>query len=311
MSDSTYPIQRLSIHNLGDVAKLHAAVYEKRPPFDFFLKYDTAFTGAEHIGFMAYDKGIPIAYYGVIPCFMRIKGKATLVAQSTDTMTHPGYRHQGLFAQLARLTYELCEKEGIQLIFGFPNQNSLPGFINSLNWQVKETMDCFIIPVDALPLEMFSLRVPLFAKPYAYYAKWVLKKYAVNQKGTVNSVLGDCFDGIVRDDNFLNYKTYSTTQVINILGVKVWIKLNNGMLIGDMAGMSKVRFNYTMRELVKIARRLGVQQLQFHASPGTDLHALFSTCYWPIPSFQVIFKCIAGTMPKNSIKFTLADIDIF
>ena len=129
MSNSTYPMQRLSVTNLGDVAKLHTAVYGKKPSFNFFLKYDTAFTGTSYIGYLAYDKGTPIAYYGVIPCFMRIKGKVILAAQSADTMTHPQYRKQGLFAQLAKLTYELCEKEGIRLFFGFPNQNSLPGFI--------------------------------------------------------------------------------------------------------------------------------------------------------------------------------------
>ena len=41
-----YHIERLCAKNIGEVAKLHAAVYGKLPAANFFAnKYDTAFTG--------------------------------------------------------------------------------------------------------------------------------------------------------------------------------------------------------------------------------------------------------------------------
>jgi hypothetical protein len=311
MSNIAHTIHRLSIDNLNDVAKLHTAVYGKIPPFDFFLKYDTAFTGVEHIGFIAYDKDMPIAFYGVIPCFMKIGGKIILAAQSADTMTRAGYRKKGLFAELATKTYELCQNQGIHLVFGFPNQNSLPGFINTLKWHMKDTMDCFIIPVNTIPLEKLSFRFPSLKNLYARYKQWVLKGHVLNRKGVSSSVIANKFDGVFRDDDYLQYKTYTATQVINIKGVKVWVKMNNGIMIGDMTGITAANFERTMKKLIKLTRMLGVRQLQFHASPGTELHTLFVGRYWAIPSFPVIFKSIGETISPNKIKFTFADIDIF
>src|ERR1700756_22199 len=109
-----YRMQRLNIDNIAAVEQLHAAVYGARPARDFFTKkYDTAFTGVQHVGFIAYsDDGAPIAFYAVIPCFIRFNRKNILSAQSADTMTHPDYRFKGLFVDLARRTFDLCETLG-------------------------------------------------------------------------------------------------------------------------------------------------------------------------------------------------------
>src|ERR1700744_762988 len=115
-----YSIERLSKNNLGDLDKLHHAVYSKHHPADYFeKKYDTAYLGVEYLGYIAYNsQHTPIAYYGVIPCFIRYNNQLYMAAQSVDTMTHPKYRFKGLFVQLANLTYDLCQEEGINLIFG-------------------------------------------------------------------------------------------------------------------------------------------------------------------------------------------------
>src|SRR5580698_1455477 len=93
-----YKVLRLSHDNIGDAEKLHTAVYgiKLRPGF-FEAKYDTAFTGAKHVGFIAYnDNGVPIAFYAVIPCFISMDEDTVLAGQSADTMTHPDYRFKGL-----------------------------------------------------------------------------------------------------------------------------------------------------------------------------------------------------------------------
>ena len=121
-----YRVERLGSDRLPDLELLHKEVYGRWPAKNYFpRKYDTAYTGISYIGFIAYGPdGLPAAYYGVLPCFMQLGGKQFLAAQSGDTMTHPGHRHKGLFVALANRTYELCRQKGIQLIYGFPNQNS-------------------------------------------------------------------------------------------------------------------------------------------------------------------------------------------
>src|SRR5579863_4993658 len=180
-----YTIERLSKKNLGELDKLHHAVYRKQhPPGYFIKKYDTAYTGAEYIGYIAYNSHkTPIAFYGVIPCFIRYKEQLYLAAQSADTMTHPQYRFKGLFVQLANITFDLAREQGIELIFGFPNQNSLHGFLVKLKWQLTEMMDCYIIPVGIIPAERIAKKLPVTRKLYQKYQRQVLKKYLVDEKG--------------------------------------------------------------------------------------------------------------------------------
>src|SRR5689334_590601 len=122
-TDSCF-IKRLNSQNLHDLDQLYEAVYGKKPDENYFpKKYDTEYTGVSYVGYIAYQDHTPIAYYGVIPCFIQYKNEKLLSAQSADTMTHPGYRLKGMFVSLSEKTFALCRELGIYLVFGFPNQN--------------------------------------------------------------------------------------------------------------------------------------------------------------------------------------------
>jgi hypothetical protein len=305
-------INKLTAANLGDVTKLHMAVYGKTPESGFFeRKYNTAYTSVEYIGFIAYNHQIkPIAFYGVIPCFMLIDGKEVLCAQSADTMTHTDYRNKGLFVQLANRTFELCTQVGIKFLFGFPNQNSLPGFVNKLGWQMTAQMDCFVIPVKAIPLAKFVAKLLVLKRLYADYTTMILRKYQSPKPGITSTVLNEGFDGLSRNDGYLQNKTYSRTKVISINNAPLWIKINNGLLIGDLS-VTPANFNGTINSLIRLAQKLGLQQIQHHTSRGTQVHELFAKHYKAINSFPVIFKDLGSGISTDGIRFTFADIDIF
>ena len=137
-----YIVSRISRERLKDMESLHEAVYGTPAPENYFSKkYDTAYTGAEWLGYIAYNKeNIAVAYYGVIPCFIQYDKKIILAAQSGDTMTHPGFRYKGMFVELSKITFALCKECGVQFVFGFPNQNSYHGAVNKLGWIQNETM---------------------------------------------------------------------------------------------------------------------------------------------------------------------------
>jgi hypothetical protein len=307
-----YTIQRLSDDNLTDVEKLHTAVYGKLPPHNFFqMKYDTAFTGIKHIGFIAYNnQKLPIAFYAVIPCFIRFDDKNMLAAQSADTMTHPQYRSKGLFVELALQTFHLCRNSGIYLLFGFPNQNSLPGFINKLGWQRTKNLDCFIIRTAIFSWERLFNKFSPLKNLYGRYQQSIFKKYLLPQQGVPNSVFYDGYAGVYRDHHYLRYKTYTNNQVIKIDNSILWIKISNIFLIGDISVIPG-EFGDMMYKLKKLARNMGIREIHFHASPGTPLHALFARDFNSTPSFPVIFMDFEGGAPTDKIKFTSADIDTF
>ena len=154
-----YRIERLSKDNLNDLDGLYQAVYGKTClPGYFQKKYATSYTGAEYLGYFAYTaRDLPSPIMGVMPCFLQYKHDILLGAQSFgDTMTHPEYRNRGLFVELCNLTIDLCRQTKVKLLFGFPNQNSYPGFVNKLGWTSTGRLECFCLPVSpavpALPL---------------------------------------------------------------------------------------------------------------------------------------------------------------
>ena len=313
MSDKNqYTVERLSAANIADMARLYTAVYRKQVAHGFFeKKYNTAFTNVQYTGYLAYDvQHMPIAFYGVIPCFIKSGDEIILSAQSADTMTHPEYRNRGLFVELALITFQLCRELNVRLLFGFPNQNSLPGFVNKLGWKVAHTMDCFVISTGNPSWQRILNKIPVIKNLYSKYQKSILNRYVTKQKGLENSVVKDDCCGIFRDLNYFNYKTYTDTYTIKAGRSTVWIKVSDILLIGD-AAVEADDFDDMIYMLKKIAVKLGLKQIHFHASPGTTLHSLFAMRFKSIQSFKVIFKNLGEDIPLEKIKFTSADIDTF
>ncbi|MBC7830037.1 MAG: GNAT family N-acetyltransferase [Chitinophagaceae bacterium] len=307
-----YTISRLNRENIKDVAKLYAAVYNVEVEENYFVsKYDALYTGIETIGVIAYDKNTqPVAYYGVVPCFMQFENKIVLAAQSVDTMTHPQHRYKGLFHKLSNIAFDLCSSIGIKLIFGFPNQHSFHGLMQS-GWKMSETMYCFRIPVNSLPLQSLSKKIFFFRKKYASYGDFIVKKDLLPCKGIPNSVVADGFAGVHRSENYLQYKAYNPTKVIQFGEAQIWVSIKQGLIIGDIAGANENNFDAVIDQLKKMAKKLGIRQILFHCSPGTRLHTMFSAKYESTPSFPVIFKDFESGIPLEKIKFTFSDIDIF
>jgi len=307
-----YQVEKLTAAKLADVAQLHAAVYGAIPSADFFpKKYNTAFTGVEYVGYVAYNaQRIPVGFYAVIPCFMQFGDKPVLAAQSADTMTHPGYRYKGLFVELSNMTFQLCRDLGINLVFGFPNQNSLPGAINKLGWQMTHQLDCFIIPVTPLLLRRALNKLPYFKNRVSHRRKKVLAKYAVKQNIIDNSVVKDGFAGVLRNDDYSRYKVYNESHVIRIGQSLIWIKISHILLIGDMT-IQAGEFDQAITGIKKLAKKLSIKEIHFHASPGTGLHSLFAAGCQSIPSFYALFQDFDKQHPIENIRFTSADIDTF
>jgi len=311
-TNKEYSIERLDAGKLPDLEALHTLVYKTPPAKDHYPhKYNTSYTGVEYVGYIAYNTDrIPLAYYGVIPCLIRYQNKTLLSAQSGDTMTNPLYRYKGLFVELSTITFELCKASGIRLVFGFPNQNSYHGAVHKLGWKMTDTMERFSIPVKTLPVESLFNRFGWAKAGYRKYAKWVLNKYTLPHHGLSNQFLAEGYGGIYRDDLYLQYRTYSPTRVLAIGHALVWIRIRGGLGIGDFQ-VSELHFEEAMQALYKVARLLGLSQISFLVSPGTPIHALFSSKYNSEPSFPVLFQDFGSGIPLDKIKFSFSDIDIF
>lgn len=74
------------------------------------------------------------AIYTALPVYFRINGERVKALQSIDTITDENHRGKGLFTLLANQLYADAPKENYALVYGFPNDQSAPGFFKKLKW---------------------------------------------------------------------------------------------------------------------------------------------------------------------------------
>ena len=84
---------------------------------------------------LMFDDRSLIGHYAVTPTNLWFDGEVHKAAFSLTTMTHPDYWGRGVFPKLAAEVYGFCKESGIEIVFGFPNQNSYDGFTRKLGWR--------------------------------------------------------------------------------------------------------------------------------------------------------------------------------
>ena len=85
---------------------------------------------------LAEDGDRIVSTASMTPKSMKLWGRIELVAETGDTYTLPEYQGRGIFTALVKKTTAEAIKSGINFIYGLPNQNSLPGYIRKLDYQV-------------------------------------------------------------------------------------------------------------------------------------------------------------------------------
>lgn len=293
---SSYSFARLGATNLKDLYTLFTAVYNKTCPESYFeRKYHTAYTGLSYIGYIAYLDHKPVAYYGVIPTFLSIGQQKILAAQSCDTMTHPAHQKKGLFVKLAKQTIELARQEGIHLVFGFPNQNSYPGFIKHLGFTHADTMHRYTIRFPNTPFKVLLRKLGLTGGKQT-------------SESVPNILLQEGFDGVLYDQAYRTYKGYNSNTVIGTSGQRFWVNLPKGGWIGTLAPLNKELFSQTLRNLENLTK---ASSITFMISPGTGLDDALSKTMRAEKGFAVIIKNLSGKYETGRLKFQFSDIDIF
>jgi len=152
MAQRTWSIRPSVPEDLEDIRSLFGAVFGYTRPLAHDLwKYRDNPAGPA-VGFVAVDAGQIVGQYVVLPTWLRLDDEVVLGALSLDTMTHPNYRGQGMFVTLAKACMELAAKSGVEVLYGFPNKNSFPGFIRRLNWDHTGDIPRWVRPLHSAAL---------------------------------------------------------------------------------------------------------------------------------------------------------------
>lgn len=127
---------------------------------------------------LADDAGKIVGHYAMIPIKMKIGDETVTASLSADIVTHPDYRHQGIFETLARKAYTEAGKEGVHIACVFPNKFSYPGFIKKLGWFEVCRLKAFVKPLN---LENALKR---------YFNNRFLRKFCAS---IGNSIINSCY----------------------------------------------------------------------------------------------------------------------
>jgi hypothetical protein len=303
-----YTFQRLSEANIKHLVVLYDLVFHKKVSVDFLRrKYNTKNSGASYIGYIAFSGNAPAAFYGVLPCLMNVNGETMLAAQSADTMTHPGHRKKGLFQYLAQKTYALAKENGIRFIFGFPNQNSYPGFVK-LNWQFQpEPLKLFMIRASSLPYAKAVHKVKLLSKFY-----YRLLDFFISGNVNANDLFDKKGDGVQHNQSFIDYKQYSQTFFARIDRSLLWVKPDSDLKVGVIKIHPQQTADILIKKISRLAVQLGCQNVIFITSIRSDTFNFLKPLIPPVDSLPIGFYNLSDhPFEFGRLTFEYCDIDIF
>lgn len=158
-------------------AELCRAIYRDAGTADIDM-YQWLFPGnifnpqGAHFLHVAREGGRVIASDGLIPVPLRVGEKKCLAAWSVKTMTHPDYQRRGIFRALTEYSLARAKALGIDLILGFANANSYPGY-EKFGWKFLFQRQAVLRPLDIeKSLSNRSLLKPLARFGNSLYRSW-------------------------------------------------------------------------------------------------------------------------------------------
>ena len=299
-----------ALSEYASMKELFRSAFHARLTYQHFTtRFNTSVLGEEVIGFIAKDKSsnIPAAYYGVFPVKVKRGNEIFFAAQSGDTMTHEDHRKKGLFVWLAKMTFEKCRDKGIEVVFGLPNKNSYPGFINRLNWLQKDDISSYDLKVSpgTLPVAKIFLKSGLF-KLYIQIALRLLRNYIVKTPDVFMNPLSNEESAVYREKNYLAYKRSINKVFIQINGVIVWISFTDVLWIGDFHNYELVDAA-VVRKLKRIAAYLGYNTIRFNLN--TQVQPKFLNYFKRVAKEPLCFFYIGQKLRNSNLVLTAADFD--
>lgn len=242
---------------------------------------------------------------------MEYKGKQCLAAQSGDTMTHPAHGGKGLFTTLAKMTYELAKQEGIQFIFGFPNENSYPGFVKRLNWTHKENMINYETSVLTFPCAAIAKKFSFLAPLHRAFTKLVLQFFKAEKSFISNSAISFEHGGVYRSKEFFNYKSFYNNYLVSIGDRTAWIKVDGTLLVGDIELSEVNNVELIEKKLKRLAFWLGCNKIMFPVGKDTAWDILLKGKMKSVEGIYIGYLDLQSGLPLENFKFVLADFDTF
>lgn len=134
---------------------------------------------------LMWDEDKLVGHYAISPVKIVKDNRELLSGLSMTTMTHPDYAGLGVFPLLSQaLCKDALVSYGVELIWGFPNNNSHRGFIKNLGWSNINLQPTFSLAVGSLKAKKSSevKEVESFVDYHAVAYAELAKHYPISVK---------------------------------------------------------------------------------------------------------------------------------
>ncbi len=311
---SDYRFERITEKHYADLIYISKSAFNIDPGIQYFKsKNNTKIFGETHLGYIAYQTAdnSPAAFYGVYSHPFEIDGWKYSIVQSGDTMTHKNHGGKGLFTTLAKMTYKLSEEKGAAIVFGFPNDNSYPGFVKKLDWTHRDNINIYKIKVGTLPLLKLAKKIPLLKPAYTFLLNLAGLFYKSNLQSFPNSVIENGIGGVTHNNDFVTYKSFNGAKIISVSDIPVWLKHDGFLFIGDIDRKASEKFELFISKLKWYARFTGSDVIQFGFSPDSYWDKIFRKKFKSEKGAAFGYLKFDKDFPIEKFHYTQGDIDTF
>jgi predicted N-acetyltransferase YhbS len=227
--------------------------------------------GGGSITFVAEAEGRIIAHYPSVLENLKVNDNIYLAGMVLHLTTHLDYRRKGIFKNLGKSALEELTRGNIPFSLAFPNDKSLPGFINKLGFSQIANLPLLIKPIRIKRIIRAIIKHPFFAQLVSFllyplhsvlFHNWILQRRDKDVKIEPKQVFDYEFDSlwirsmsqakvmVRRDAEFLTWRfNQRPKQKYNTLAA---LKNNElaGYIITRKADISSLRVGIVMDYLV-------------------------------------------------------------
>lgn len=244
---------------------------------------------------VARHDGVIVGISGYIQSPVLIGGKVGTAVQAVDSFVSESMRGKGIFTRLARAYDDHADRSGLDLVWGFPNDNAAPAWFGKLGWHRHGQVPFLIKPLRA---GFFSrkLRLPLD------FPLTLAQDQHIAPAAGVGDWADDLWDqaspsigvGVIRDREFLHHRLFAGPHAAEYRVVATADCRAPAIVATREADKHGGRIGYVMEALGGSALQpLLMSEIGRMASRGVEV-ALAWSFPWS-PNYQALRK--AGFMP--------------
>ena len=306
----TYTFKRISKEKLTDFYTLFK-VRAKDYSFTFFCKkYDTKWTSKEFIGVIGYDKlKNPIAHVAAFPMPIEFVGRKYRTCQLGDLIIHPDHQKKGIFPMLMDNLNIIAKEEGIDFLHASPNQQADSRFSKN-GWMCFDNFKIYTFKTKCVPLNKFTNKYKLLPF-HNLYIKAVLWLFGNKKTTFKNSVIENGIGGLIRSQDYSNYKKYTYNYITSINGFKIWWKIDDGLSVGDVERFDPSRLNALFKTLRFLCFIFGFHNFKIITTNNTYIDTLLKDTYSFEKGNNIYFYDISSGLDFSKIKFMQSDLNTF